>query len=183
MIKILLPLLCLFAVAIADNTCNYQANGNFNSSILFSNNWYEIMFADNATQLLSACTRFVFTQTDCGDITYQYGYLEPGLDGNFISKTLTLKENCAGQFDVITAGQTGSVFILDFASDYNWIVIGDTNGDFLSVLSKNRQNLDGLDRGLDLAAQYSLNSQHLDLQVSQCPYSRLLAKLKTARSS
>lgn len=85
MIKILLPLLCLFAVAFADYTSspNYQADSGFDSSHLFGVNWYEILFANNVIELLSVCTRFVFTQTDCGDIIYQYGYLSPGLDGTF----------------------------------------------------------------------------------------------------
>jgi hypothetical protein len=182
MIKIILSLLCLFAFAAAnDYTPNYQAASGFDSDNLFGQNWYEIMYADNASELLDACVRFVFTRTDCGDIIYQYGYLEPGLDGDFISITLTLKEDCGGKFDVITNGQ-GSIYVLDFASDYSWIVIADTNEDFISVLSKNRQNLNALDRGLELADQYNQNSHHLDLQVSQCPYNRILAKLKQARN-
>lgn len=74
------------------------------------------------------------------------------------------------------------MYVLDYASDYSWILIADTNTDFISILSKTRQNLDALDRGLELAGQYNQDSHHLNLQVSQCPYNRILYKLQKARN-
>jgi hypothetical protein len=83
---------------------------------------------------------------------------------------------------VITQGEKGSLYLLGHASDYSWIAIGDTNDNFLSILSKTRQNLDGLDRGLELSDYYNQDSPHLDLQVSQCPYNTILYKLKKLRN-
>jgi hypothetical protein len=68
--------------------------------------------------------------------------------------------------------------VLDYASDYSWIVIADTNTDFIS---KTKQNLAGLDRAIELAGQYNQDSHHLNLQVSQCPCPNL-ARPETERT-
>jgi lipocalin len=179
--KTLLLCLALFMAAAAQN---YQPVSNFDSSKLIGTKWYEAFYADNSTELLDACTRYVFTCTSNNKIIYQYGYYEPGLNGDFISSTLTIKQSGnSGTFQVTTSGQTGQLIILDYASDYSWIVIADTNGGYLSVLSKTSLNLTGLQRALDLAEYYGQDSQHLELQVSQCPYSSIFSALAKARQS
>lgn len=149
---------------------------------LFGVLWYEAFYADNQFGLLEACTRIQFTPLDSNTIAYQYGYLEPGLKGQFMSSTLTLKKKkgVAGQFNIITPGERGSLFVLDYAPDYSWIVIGDSNSNFLSVLSKTPMNQAGLQRALELAEEYELNSHHLELQDTQCPYTKIQNKLNKA---
>jgi hypothetical protein len=161
---------------------NYQAVKKFNASKLIGTQWYESFYANNQTEELSACTRYVFTSASKNQIAYQYGYYQPGLDGDFLSSTLTIKQSGnTGKFAVTTKKQKGDLIILDFASDYSWIVIADTNANFLSVLSKANQNLDGLERAIELAQKYSQDSHHLELQVSQCPYTKILLALTKAR--
>jgi lipocalin len=161
---------------------NYQAVKKFDASKLIGTQWYEAFFADNSIQELTACTRYVFTSASKNQITYQYGYYQPGLNGDFLSSTLTIKQSGnTGTFAVTTKKQNGQLLILDFASDYSWIVIADTNTNFLSVLSKTAQNLDGLQRALDLASKYGQDSHHLELQVTQCPYTKIFSALTKAR--
>jgi hypothetical protein len=183
--KTLLLCLALFMAATAQDI-NYQPVRYFDSSKLIGTKWYEAFYADDEVELLDACTRYVFTCTSDNQIIYQYGYYEPGLEGDFDSSTLTIKQSGhTGAFTVTTADQTGQLIILDYARDYSWIVIADTtaNGGFLSVLSEDPLNLTGLQRALELAQKYGQDAQHLEVQSRKCAYRKIFSALAKARKS
>jgi hypothetical protein len=78
--------------------------------------------------------------------------------------------NCNG-----TACDDYQLYILDYDQKYfNCVVIADTHGEYISVLSKTPLNLAGLQRVIDLAEEYGQDFRHLELQTSKCNYQKLL---------
>jgi hypothetical protein len=63
MIEVILALICLFAIATANNddtpSPNYQAASDFDSDNFFGTNWYEIIYFDTVNELMDACIRYV----------------------------------------------------------------------------------------------------------------------------
>jgi lipocalin len=180
--KTLLLCLALFMAATAQViNIDFQPVSKFDSRKLIGTKWYEAFYADHEVGLLDACTRYVFTRTSDNQIIYQYGYFEPGLEGELLTSTLTIKQSGkTGAFTVTTPNRTGQFFILDYARDYSWIVIGDTStddGGFLSVLSEDPLNLTGLQRALELAQKYGQDAQ----QASKCPYRNIFYSFAKAR--
>jgi hypothetical protein len=199
--KALLPLLCLCLCLFALSTSapsyttsssspGFQAVSKFDASQLSSVNWYEQIYFTNTEDELNGCPRDVFTSTSNGKIIYQYGQYTPGINGDFQSLTLTIKQTGnTGKFTIYN-GKSGEYFyILDFDPNYQWIVYGidqqGSTGDAITVITKtssqNSQTLAAIQRGIDLAAQYGFDSHHLELQSTTCNYNNIFSKLKTLR--
>ena len=188
--KALLPLLCLCLIALSTSRPPFQPVRRFNANKLLGVDWYEPFFADTATSTLVACPREVYTSIGNGRIAAQEGEYSPGLNGDFDSSLLIVKQQGnSGRFKVLgESGSDGYYYVLDYDyKNYNWIVFAvDLEGDesdVLILISKTPQNLDGLQRAVDLAEKYGFGSHHLELQTPKCDYANIFAKLKEERKN
>lgn len=185
--KVLLSLLCLGFIALAASRPAFQAVNYFNAKKLQGVNWYELIFASTFTYELIACPREVYTSIGNGKMTYQYGQYVPGIDGDFESLLLVIKQiGNSGKFKVVNNnGANEYYYVLDFDKNYEWIVFAvDFEGDDQDVvvlISKSTENLTGIQRALDFAKKNDLDSHHLELQSTTCDYDNIFDKLKKER--
>lgn len=182
-LKTFLVLACLTAL-LAVNAQNYQPVSEFNLTELLDTTWYELLYADTSPATLSGCTRAQWIQTGEESLTYKLGQFNPGIDGTFIveGNNLTMDSQSQGLFSIDGAPSGSYVFILDFDPDYEWVIWANnyTFGGFISVLSKTPQNVEAINRVLELATQYNQTSDHLALQTTKCSYNTLLGLLGEA---
>ena len=153
--------------------------------------YYEQIFFENNTLPFPSCSIYQFTASQAKSqntpaVYFQLAYQDNGIGVEYGLETDLLDQSpkSSATFTPQNTSTKGSLIILDYAPNYEWIVFINTFGyrGFIATVSKDLYNPTAIQRGVDIALKYNLKSAHTVTQdARRCGYRKAFNSWKKAR--
>ena len=172
-------------------TSSLKPAENFDITRISGVTYYEQVFFDNNTLPFAACSVYQFTVSQAKSQNTPAVYFQLAYQDNRIGAEYGLETDLLNQSPKSSATFTpqdtftkGSLVILDYAPNYEWIVFINTfsYNEFITTVSRDLYNPKAIQKGIDIALKYNLKSAHTVTQdARRCGYLGAFDSWKRAR--